>query len=70
MNHLYSQFGCKYMKNGVITHNICKKKKKNSPNCPLDKSNLFKFRKCSTSLGVKELKELSLRLGVKPLPCK
>ena len=30
----------------------------------------FKFRKCSTSLGVKELKELSLRLGVKPLPCK
>ena len=26
---------------------------------------LFKFRKCSTSLGVKELKELSLRLGVK-----
>ena len=31
---------------------------------------LLKFRKCSTSLGVKELKELSLRLGVKPLPCK
>ena len=30
----------------------------------------IKFRKCSTSLGVKELKELSLRLGVKPLPCK
>ncbi len=28
---------------------------------------IFKFRKCSTSLGVKELKELSLRLGVKPL---
>ncbi len=66
MNHLYSQFGCKYMKNGVITHNICGFFLKNSPNCPLDKSNLFKFRKCSTSLGVKELKELSLRLGVKP----
>jgi hypothetical protein len=66
MNHLYSQFGCKYMKNGVITHNICAFFLKNSPNCPLDKSNLFKFRKCSTSLGVKELKELSLRLGVKP----
>ena len=39
MNHLYSQFGCKYMKNGVITHNICVFFLKNSPNCPLDKSN-------------------------------
>ncbi len=55
MNHLYSQFGCKYMKNGVITHNICAFFLKNSPNCPLDKSNLFKFRKCSTSFA-QELK--------------
>ena len=31
MNHLYSQFGCKYMKNGVITHNICAFFLKNSP---------------------------------------